>query len=104
MIGVVIAAAHVGQMGGATDVAGQLRGVGISGQPSPGNLTNPNDQRANPIIRLTSSPRRKPSNKSRVINLLRGADGLLMFGSVSELEDSSMERLPSAPTQNPLEL
>ncbi len=96
MIGVVIA--------GATDVAGHVAVVGISGQPSPGKFRYPNLQRANPMRGLTSSPSRKPSNRSRLMNLLRGADCFLIFGSVSEPEESSMERLPSAPTQNPLEL
>ena len=104
MTGVVIAGAQVGQIGGATGVAGHISSIEISGHPSPGRFRSPNHQRAIPMIRLTSSPSRKPSNRSRVMNLLRGADFFLIFGSVSEPEESSMERLPSAPTQNPLEL
>ena len=103
MTGVVIAGAQVGQIGGATDVAGHVAVVGISGQPSPGKFRNPNHQRATPMIRLTSSPSRKLSNRSRVMNLLRGADCFLIFGSVSESEESSIEWLPSAPSRNPIE-
>ena len=97
MIGVVIDGAHVGQIGGATDVSGHVAGVAFSGQPSPGSSTNPKVQRVNPIIRLTIRPSRKPKRVSRVKNRRRFAELVLCIpGSVSFTERSSIIPFPPA--------
>ena len=82
MIGVVIAGAQVGQIGGATDVSGHIAVVGFSAQPSTAKYRTPDIQSEKPMIKLTNSPSRKPSNWSRLMNLLRRADCFLIFGSV----------------------
>ena len=97
MIGVVIDGAHVGQIGGATDVSGHVAGVAFSGQPSPGSSTNPKVQRANPKIRLIIRPSRKPTRVSRLKNRRRfGGLVVSILGSVSFAERSSIIPIPPA--------